>query len=133
MPAITSLSQLTAIVSDGDFDASATAEFNKAVEAVEAGHGDATVTVTFKLKKDDRKVNVLPKVKATIPTKPVTSSTPFFVDSTGRLTDEDPRQLVIKEAQGRPKRVLDLDAERKARESQPASAATNTDPDKKGN
>lgn len=136
MPPITSLSQLQAVVSDGDFDASSTAEFNKAVkavEAVEAKYGDATITITYKIKKDgDRKISITPKVKATIPVKPVSTNSQFFVDATGRLTDEDPRQLVIKETQRKPAAVKDIDEERRKRDAQTADANT-SDPTKKGN
>lgn len=115
MPARNLVSELIATVSDGDFDARATRELTRAVEAVEAGNGNATITITLKLKKDDRKITLTPGVKATIPVAAV-SAAHFFVDAASRLTDEDPRQarLPFKDV-SRPKpNVVDLDAKRKA-------------------
>ena len=133
MPPKQTLSQLLADVSDGDFDARATRELTKAVEAVEAGNGNATVTIMLKLKKDDRKLIVTPGVKATIPVASVSASH-FFVDDKGRLTDEDPRQarLPFKEVPRAKANVVDLDQKRKAAGEATASDDHDTE-NKKGN
>jgi hypothetical protein len=121
MPSRNAISDLISILGDGDFDAKATRELDKVVEAVEAGHGSGKIVISIGLKKEGRKLVLKPTVKATVPVPPVDSSM-FFVSKEGRLTDEDPAQLVIKEAQGRPKRLVDLDDERKKREAQTAPA-----------
>ncbi len=123
------LSELIAVLSNGDFNAKATAELNKVVEAVEAGHGSGKVTITIGLKKEGRMVVLKPTVKATVPVAAVDSSM-FFVDRAGCLTDEDPAQLTIAQVPRRPPaRVVDLDANRKPSEAQAAPAGA-TNPDK---
>ncbi len=126
MPSRNALSDLIADLGDGDFDTKATRELDKVVEAVEAGHGSGKIVISIGLKKEGRKLVLRPTVKVTVPVPPVESSM-FFVSKEGRLTDEDPAQLVIKETQVRPKRLVDLDDERKKREAQTAPAtATDT-------
>lgn len=94
MPEKKLLSELIATISTGDFDASATRELNKAVEAVEAGHGTANVSIKLTIKKDGRMVVVTPTAKATVPPAPVPKSM-FFVSARGELTEDDPKQTVL--------------------------------------
>lgn len=94
MPEMKLLSELVATISTGDFDAVATRELTKAVEAVEAGFGKASVTVKFTIAKDGRMVVVTPTVKATVPVAPAPKSM-FFVSPRGELTEDDPKQTVL--------------------------------------
>ena len=121
MPAKKLLSELIATISTGDFDATATRELTKAVEAVEAGNGNATVTITLKIKKDDRKLIVTPGVKATVPVAAVPKSM-FFVSPRGELTEDDPKQTVLPLPKASAK-VIDLGG------GKPRTPATPTDGD----
>lgn len=94
MSAKQSVSELIAALSSGDFDALTTRELNKVVEAVEAGHGTGKLTITIAFKKENRMVVAKPTVKATVPTGAVDASM-FFVDKSGRLTEEDPKQVTM--------------------------------------
>lgn len=94
MPEKKLLSELIATISTGDFDATATRELTKAVEAVEAGHGNASVAIKLTIKKDGRMVVVAPTVKATVPVAAVPKSM-FFVGPRGELTEDDPKQTVL--------------------------------------
>lgn len=94
MPEKKLLSELIATISTGEFDFTATRELTKAVEAVEAGHGNASVTIKLTIKKDGRMVVVAPTVKATVPVAGA-PKTMFFVNARGELTEDDPKQQVL--------------------------------------
>jgi hypothetical protein len=125
MPTKHATSELIAVLSNGDFDARSTAELDKVVEAVEAGHGTGKIVITIAVKKEGRMLVLKPSVKATIPVA-ATDSSMFFVSKEGRLTDEDPAQLVLAHVPKRPGKLVDLDANR------PAPAGSDNDPTKKG-
>lgn len=101
------MSSLIASVSTGDFDVTATRELTKAVEAVEAGHGNASVVIKLTIKKDGRMVVVAPTVKATVPVAAVPKQM-FFVSARGELTEDDPKQTVLALPK-QPGRVITMD------------------------
>lgn len=135
MPPTNLLSELIATHRGGDLDVQATTEMQKAIDAVSSikdGTPKATLTMTFVFSRDgDSKIAVTPKVKVTIPV-PAVGGESHFVDKSGRLTDENPKQLNLANVPRRPAKLVDLDAERKDREPQSAPGTTATDPTKKG-
>lgn len=123
------LSDLLATISGGDFNINATAELDKVVAAVEAGHGTGKLTLTFAIKKDERKLVIKPSSKATVPTA-AASSAMFFVGSDGKLTDEDPKQRVIQFPASKPGKLVEIGGKKPTPE---ADGSKDNDDTKKGN
>lgn len=125
MPEKKLLSELIATISTGEFDFNATRELSKAVEAVEAGFGKATVVIKLAIAKDGRMVVVTPTVKATIPVASAPKSM-FFVSDRGQLTEDDPKQITLPLPATKPARVVDLDKHRTAPPAGEGATTTTT-------
>lgn len=94
-PPPTQFSDLMGTISGGEFDANTTRKLRQLIDAVETTGGSGTLTVTIKVKKENRMLVVKPSFKATLP-EPAVDSDMFFVDENSRLTKNDPKQLRIK-------------------------------------
>lgn len=100
-----------ALLADGEFDARCTTLLQELCNAVETTGGNGKLTVTLTIKKQNRTVVVKPTMKVTRP-EPALDDTMFFVQPSGELSREDPKQMKLPKVGG-PGRVVSLDGGKK--------------------
>jgi len=78
-------------ISGGDVERRATSILAEAVRAAEATGKNATVTISLKIAKTPKGIQILGDVASKIPREPL-ESTFFYTDDRGSLLKENPRQ-----------------------------------------
>lgn len=104
-------SEIVAGLAEGDLDERVTKRLSELAQKVEETGGTGKLTLTLTVKKMNRQVVFKPTFKAQLP-EPALDDTMFFVDATGHLTRDDPKQLKLPRV-GREARVVSLDGGKK--------------------